>query len=563
VGGQQRGRIHQFEDPASEVNGRLLDGLRPILVQLLCFNNPSNELSLANMLERQDFVGATLTIQSRRPFMSRLFRHLGLPAAILVSCLPLAAAQTPPAAAPPALDSKERKEAIDGILEKIEANYVFPEMGKQMAKAVRNRLEKKEYDRITNGKEMAEVLTKDLRELCKDLHLRVRYSPTPIMDHNPDPAIRRMDKEMARKNYGFKKVELLGTNGVGLLELEGFWDGEGVGDAAAAAMTFLSNSEAVIVDLRHNFGGSPETVILLCSYFFDQPTHLNDIYDRTTDSTRQYWSLPVVKGKKLIGKDLYVLTSNRTFSGAEEFAYNLQSQKRATIIGETTGGGAHPTMGFKVTEHFMVGIPIARSINPVTKTNWEGSGVKPDIAVPADRALHTARLTALKKLTEKFADDPEKAAEIKKEIESIQAELKEMKAKAEPSVAAYGNAAESEKLHQIVEEGHRKVTAAFKKGDMLAVASHYADDGTLYVPGSPKVHGRKAIDAYWQAVKGPKEWKLEATEIGGTTDAIYEIGKSTVTTEIDGKERTFACNYIVIWKRQKDGSYRIHHDMFT
>jgi C-terminal processing protease CtpA/Prc len=301
-----------------------------------------------------------------------------------------------------------------------------------MSAAVRARQEKGEYDSITNGKELADALTNHLREVCKDKHLGVGFRAEPFpktFDKGPSAEeLKRMEADLARRNHGFKKVERL-DGAVGLLELEGFFPEEYVGDTAAAAMTFLSNCDAVIVDLRKNGGGSPATVILLCSYFFDEPTHLNDIYNRTTDATRQYWSHLVVPGKKLIGKDVYVLTSSRTFSGAEEFAYNLQSQKRGTIVGETTGGGAHPTRGFRVTDHFGVRVPFARSINPVTKTNWEGTGVKPDVAVSADHALHTAHLLALKKAAEKHASDADRSAEIKRATEAVQKELDALKAK--------------------------------------------------------------------------------------------------------------------------------------
>jgi C-terminal processing protease CtpA/Prc len=344
---------------------------------------------------------------------------------------PLAATQQP--ATDRKIDAAERKAVIDGVLEKVEANYVFPDVGKKMAQAVRDRDAKKEYDAITSGRELADALTKHLREVSKDKHLGVRlniegYPKT--FDRGPTEEEMKKFREMAAlRNFAFKKVERLGNGGVGLLELEGFLPTEFVGDTAAAAMTFLSNSEAVIVDLRKNGGGHPGTVILLCSYFFDEPRHLNSIYNRTTDTTREYWSHPVLPGKKLVDKDVYVLTSSRTFSGAEEFAYNLQSQKRGTIVGETTGGGAHPTRGFRVTDHFGVGVPFARSINPVTKTNWEGTGVKPDVAVPADHALHTAHLLALKKAAEKYASDKDKSAAIKRELEAVQKEFDELKAK--------------------------------------------------------------------------------------------------------------------------------------
>jgi len=330
------------------------------------------------------------------------------------------------------IDAQERNAVIQGVLEKVEANYVFPDVGKKMVVAIRERQAKKEYDSITSGKEFAETLTKHLREVSKDKHLGVRLFADPLpkdFDRGPtDEQARRLRESAALRNYGFKKVERLGS-GVGLLELEGFMPTEQIGETASAAMTFLSNSEAVIIDLRKNGGGVPATVVFLCSYFFDEPTHLNDIYTRTTDTTRQYWSHPVVPGKKLIGKDVYVLTSSRTFSGAEEFAYNLQSQKRATIVGETTGGGAHPTRGFRVTDHFGVGVPFARSINPITKTNWEVTGVKPDVAVPADQALLTAQMLALKKMGDKSSADPDKNGSVKRELETVRKELDALKSK--------------------------------------------------------------------------------------------------------------------------------------
>ena len=353
-------------------------------------------------------------------------------AAAAVALVP-ALAPTQPPASDRTIDAAERKAVIDGVLEKVEANYVFPDVGKKMVEAVRAREAKKEYDAITGGKELAETLTKHLREVSKDKHLGVRLFAEPLpkdFAKGPSAEQEKRQREMAAlRNFGFKKVERLGGGGVGLLELEGFMPAEAIGETAAAAMSFLANSEAVIVDLRKNGGGDPEAVVLLCSYFFDEPTYLNSIYNRGTDSTRQYWSLPVVPGKKLTGKDVYVLTAARTFSGAEEFAYNLQSQKRATVVGETTGGGAHPTRGFRVTEHFGVGVPFARSINPVTKTNWEGTGVKPDVAVPADHALHTAHLLALKKAAEKYAGDMDKLAAIRREIDAVQKEFDELKTK--------------------------------------------------------------------------------------------------------------------------------------
>jgi C-terminal processing protease CtpA/Prc len=135
-------------------------------------------------------------------------------------------------------------------------------------------------------------------------------------------------------------------------------------------------------------------IAFISTYLFDEPTHLNDLYNRKEDSTTQYWTLPYVPGKRLSDKPVFVLTSNRTFSGAEEFSYNLKNLKRATIIGETTGGGAHPVSGHRIDDHFMIGVPFARAVNPIAGTNWERTGVTPDVEVPAAEALDVAKKMA-------------------------------------------------------------------------------------------------------------------------------------------------------------------------
>jgi retinol-binding protein 3 len=322
------------------------------------------------------------------------------------------------------IDAAARTAVIDGVLKRLNESYVFPDVAKQMEQAVRDRAAKKEYDDITSAAGLSRKLTDDLRAVCKDKHLRVVYShePLPKVGSGPSRAEQeRMQRMGAWNNHGFEKVERLAGN-VGYLDLRGFHNPESASETAVAAMNFLANSDALIIDLRQNGGGSPAMVALLCSYLFDsRPVHLNDIYNRTEDSTHQWWTLPFVPGKRFVGKDVYVLTSNRTFSAAEEFTYNLKNLKRATVVGETTGGGAHPVTFRPVNEHFGVGVPFARAINPISKTNWEGTGVEPHVAVPAARALKTAHLKAVEKLIAKKPDEPvlrrlkEVAAELRKE----------------------------------------------------------------------------------------------------------------------------------------------------
>jgi hypothetical protein len=298
------------------------------------------------------------------------------------------------------IDAATRTRVIDGAIARLNEFYVFPEMAKKMGEAVKARQKEGQYDSITDGDVFAKMLTDNFQKVSHDKHLRVNFSPASVPDRPegpPDAEARvRYRKDMERMNCGFDKVEILSGN-VGYLKFGMFADPEVCGPTAVAAMNFLANVDAIIFDLRENGGGDPKMIAFLSTYLFSEPTHLNDLWDRKSDSTHQYWTLPYVPGKRLDGKPAYVLTSKQTFSGAEEFSYNLKNLKRATIIGETTGGGAHPVSGHRIDDHFMIGVPFARAISPISKTNWEGTGVEPDVKVPAAEALATAQKLAAEK----------------------------------------------------------------------------------------------------------------------------------------------------------------------
>ena len=197
-------------------------------------------------------------------------------------------------------------------------------------------------------------------------------------------------------NFGIRRVERLDGN-VGYLDVRRVPVPANAGPAITAAMELVAGTFALIIDLRHNGGGAPEGVVYWCSYLFEEhPTHLNDIFNAETGETRQFWALPYVPGTRYVDRPVYVLTSSDTFSGGEDFAYTLQALGRAEVIGETTGGGAHPTRPFPISAAVHIGIPFARSINPVTGTNWQGTGVVPDVAVPEDRAYDVAYARALR-----------------------------------------------------------------------------------------------------------------------------------------------------------------------
>ncbi|HEY4131683.1 MAG TPA: S41 family peptidase, partial [Gemmatimonadaceae bacterium] len=315
--------------------------------------------------------------------------------ALMVSRLQLIGLGPGVTAAQMKIAAPQRQSAIDGAIANLNEFYVFPDVAKAMGDTLRARLKRGAYDDATNGVAFANTLTLDLQSVSHDKHLRMNFAAQPIPDRQPGPPTPEMtaryQKQMEQINCGFVKVEQLAGN-VGYVKFNMFADPAVCGPTASAAMNFVANSDALIIDLRDNGGGDPAMVNYLCSYLFSTKTHINDLWDRKSGSTREYWTSDTVRGKRLAdGKPVYVLTSSRTFSGGEEFTYDLQTQKRATIVGETTGGGAHPVSGHRIDEHFMIGVPGARAINPITHTNWEGTGVTPDVKVPANDALTTAQ----------------------------------------------------------------------------------------------------------------------------------------------------------------------------
>ena len=306
------------------------------------------------------------------------------------------------------LTADERSTVVDSVNKLLMENYVFPDVAEEMAELLKSKLGEGAYDEITNPQEYASILTADLQSVSKDLHLRVGFNPEQAMrlramedspdDEEPSP---EMLQQLSFNNFGFQEVKMLEGN-IGYLDLRGFYDTRFAGETAVAAMNFLSNSSALIIDLRNNGGGSPSMIQLITSYLYDQedPVHLNNFYWRPDDVTTQTWTLPYVPGKKIGDADVYVLTSGQTFSAAEEFTYNLKNLERATIVGETTGGGAHPGGTRPATDRFTVWVPSGRAINPVTNTNWEGTGVTPHVDVPSQDALAKAHLMALQTLAE-------------------------------------------------------------------------------------------------------------------------------------------------------------------
>jgi len=322
------------------------------------------------------------------------------------------------------------REIVTKALELLRANYVFPEQAGQAATAIEARLEAGEYDDLDEIT-LTERLTRDLQEITGDRHLRVVLGggagprrqrigePEEPKDHEARRlAMRRIGR---LDNFGIRQVERLDGN-VGYLDVRRVAVPANAGPAIGAAMELVAGTYALIIDLRHNGGGAPEGVVFWCSYLLDErPTHLNDIFHADTGETRQFWALPYVPGTRYLDRPVYVLTSGHTFSGGEDFAYTLQALGRATVVGETTGGGAHPTRGFPISAAVHIGIPFARSVNPVTGTNWQGTGVVPDVPADAERAYDVAYARALEKVLAMDDMPPPIADEAREALAGLQA----------------------------------------------------------------------------------------------------------------------------------------------
>ncbi len=304
-----------------------------------------------------------------------------------------------PASRNPGIDAAERQRVINGAVANLKQYYVYPDVGQKMADALLAHQKNGDDDSVTDGTAFAGLLTKQMREVSPDGHLTLDYSEAPL-PHPTEPTaedLARYSEAMKQQNCTFERVEILPHN-IGYLKLNAFPDVSVCQQTAAAAMASLNHADAVIFDLRDNRGGEPAMVAFMAAYLFDHPEYL---YNPRENTTEQSWTRSPVPGNRLADKPVYVLTSARTFSGAEQFSYDLKMLKRATLVGETTGGGAHSGVWHRIDDHFGMGIPETKAINPFSKADWAEIGIEPDVKVKAADALETAVKLAESKLPKK------------------------------------------------------------------------------------------------------------------------------------------------------------------
>jgi hypothetical protein len=301
------------------------------------------------------------------------------------------------------VDRAMRSEAIDTLVTQLSEHYVFPDKAKEVAAVLRQHQREGKYEGITDGERLADQLTEDINAVAHDRHMAVNFDPGTVPTEDPmgPPPTSREDWERRAplpmrlsvrfSNLGVEAVDHVSPK-VGYLKIVGFAPHFLVADKYAAAMDKLADTDGLIIDLRDNRGGGPDSVALLVSYFVDQRTRLNDIWDRDTDITTQQWTVDKLDGKRYGGKKpVVILAGPGTMSAGEDFAYTMQALKRATVIGAPTWGGAHPTHLYRLGEHFSAWIPNRRTISPITHANWEGGGVVPDVAAKPDDALAVAK----------------------------------------------------------------------------------------------------------------------------------------------------------------------------
>lgn len=308
---------------------------------------------------------------------------------LLLAIVPVLALVHPSAAQ--TLDRPARRAVVESAARLIESRYVSPERGVRIARALRG-----QADRFTDTDPVAfaGALTAYLRKVSNDGHFAVEHRSLSRQDLAAADSL-DSSAELERwygtgVNHGFEAVRRL-AGGVGYLDLRVFAPTRMAGDMASAAMTLLAQSPALIIDLRQNGGGMGDMVALLAAYILDSPTEISGTYDRPTDRHTRSFTPAWVPGRRFGGtKPVFILISRRTFSAAEAFTYDMQAAGRAKVIGERSGGGAHPFAYRAIDDRFVLSLPEGRSINPITGRDWEGTGVVPDVETGADDALDVA-----------------------------------------------------------------------------------------------------------------------------------------------------------------------------
>lgn len=328
-----------------------------------------------------------------------------------------------------AITPDERASAVLELAQVIEDEFFDEERAVQIAAELREMEDAGRFDDVTNAQELASALSEHLH--VEDRHFRVNFRGVEAVAEamaraearGDAPSDEQLDAQLAslrRINFAFDRVEILPGN-VGYIKLNGFAPIAPAEETARAALAFIQHTDAVIFDLRDNGGGDPTMVQYLTSHFLEPGggTLINTFVSRDFEYPNQLWSLPAHPAGHRPDTPVYVLTSGRTASAAEGFSYHLQAMERGVLVGDTTYGAGNPGGTFLTDEGYEIFISTGSARNPITLSNWEGTGVEPDIAVPAADALDRALIDAYS-LLEEQADDDVAARELGWARESLQ-----------------------------------------------------------------------------------------------------------------------------------------------
>jgi C-terminal processing protease CtpA/Prc len=307
------------------------------------------------------------------------------------------------------ITATERSEIIDNVVDQLVNRYVDPNLGQKAAETVMQKKEKQAYDALDTKALLFNALIADMHEATRDKQLQLNNQsgagsgsiPSYITIKAPDGT--KLDEQQQKKimqqmfklmNYGLINAKVQEDN-IGYLDIREFMSPQMIPEINKTidnTLKSFKDCSAIILDLRSCFcdaGGSPETVMYMISYLFggEESVLLYELYNREGNKINEFCTRTDVTGKRLPDVPVYILTSSKTFSSGEMFAYGLQKIGRAKIVGETSTGAAHETDTINIGQGVMMVVPINRLAHVKTKTDWEGTGVIPDISVKADDAL--------------------------------------------------------------------------------------------------------------------------------------------------------------------------------
>ena len=330
----------------------------------------------------------------------RAFRHAL--AALLCLAPAAAGAQRRPAAPTDAM----KREVIDSLATALERLYAAPDTGRLIAARVRERLAAGAYRPLDDWQRFARAVTQDLQSVNADTHLWLEAGPPAGGPGGPGPGAAL---------HGVERVERLAGN-VGWLRMSGFGGGESALAAVEGALRQLATADAIVLDLRNSRGGSGELANFVISHFVRDSVHSLTVYFRPQDRTTQRYTLARVPGPRRTDVPLYVLTDDVTRSAAEDVPFVLQNLKRAHIVGGRTAGAGRNNAGLPMPHGLSASISISRVMEPATRREWERVGITPDVAVPADSALHVAHRLALDTLVAAATGARRRELELTREV---------------------------------------------------------------------------------------------------------------------------------------------------